>query len=49
MYNLIEYNNNYWKTSGILWQYYRDELVLTSAIANSHAADNTGLSKFEQK
>ena len=25
MYNLIEYNNNYFKTSGILWQYYRDD------------------------
>ena len=25
MYNLIEYNDNYAKTSGNLWQYYRDE------------------------
>ena len=25
MYNLIEYCNNYAKTSGTLWQYYRDE------------------------
>ena len=25
MYNLIEYNDNYSKTSGSLWQYYRDE------------------------
>ena len=25
MYNLIEYNDNYAKTSGSLWQYYRDE------------------------
>ena len=25
MYNLIEYSDNYAKTSGILWQYYRDE------------------------
>ena len=25
MYNLIEYNDNYSKTSGGLWQYYRDE------------------------
>ena len=25
MYNLIEYGNNYSKTSGTLWQYYRDE------------------------
>ena len=25
MYNLIEYSDNYSKTSGTLWQYYRDE------------------------
>ena len=25
MYNLIEYNDNCSKTSGSLWQYYRDE------------------------
>ena len=25
MFNLIEYSNNYSKTSGSLWQYYRDE------------------------
>ena len=25
MYNLIEYSDNYFKTSGSLWQYYRDE------------------------
>ena len=25
MYNLIENSNNYSKTSGILWQYYRDD------------------------
>ena len=25
MYSLIEYSNNYSKTSGGLWQYYRDE------------------------
>ena len=25
MYNLIEYSNNYSKTSGSLWQYYRDK------------------------
>ena len=26
MYNLIEYTINYAKTSGRLWQYYRDKL-----------------------
>ena len=25
MYNFIEYSDNYVKTSGSLWQYYRDE------------------------
>ena len=25
MYNLIEYSDDYSKTSGSLWQYYRDE------------------------
>ena len=25
MYNLIEYSNNYAKTSGSLWQYYKDD------------------------
>ena len=28
MYNLIVYSNNYSKTSGNLWQYYRDEPAL---------------------
>ena len=27
MYNLPEYSNNYSKTSGCLWNYYRDELT----------------------
>ena len=25
VYNLIEYNDHYWKTPGSLWQYYRDD------------------------
>ena len=43
MYNLIEYSNNYSKTSGSLWQYYRDEPALINAdtIANFHAANNS--------
>ena len=28
MYNLIEYSDNFSKTSGILWQYYKDEPAL---------------------
>ena len=33
MYNLIEYSDNYAKTSGSLWQYYRDET--NNNLANS--------------
>ena len=32
MYNLREYSDNYSKTSGNLWQYYRDEPNDTSVI-----------------
>ena len=31
MYNLIEYSDNYSKTSVSLWQYYRDKLNANSA------------------
>ena len=31
MYNLIEYSDNYSKTSGILWQYCREEITLNFA------------------
>ena len=42
MYNLIEYSDNYCKTSGSLWQYHRDEPVLkdNDAIADFPADDN---------
>ena len=48
---LIEYSNNNSKTSGSLWQYYRDEPALTDAgaIANFSAADNSALFNFKQK
>ena len=51
MYNLIQYSNNYSKTSGSSWKYYRDEPSLTAAdaISNFHAADNNTLFKFKQK
>ena len=35
MYNLIEYNDNYSKTSGSLWQYYKDDP--NDNIANSES------------
>ena len=41
MYNLIEYSDNYAKTSGSLWQYYRDE-------ANNNLADSESF-KFKVK
>ena len=51
MYNLIEYSDNYLKTSGRLWQYCRDEPALTNAgsIANYHAANNSASFKHKQK
>ena len=51
MYNLIEYSDSYSKTSGSLWQYYRDEPALANAgaIANFDAADNIALFEFKQK
>ena len=41
MYKLIEYSNNYAKTSGSLWQYYRDE-------PNNNLADSESF-KFKVK
>ena len=41
MYNLIEYSDNYAKTSGSLWQYYRDE-------QNNNLADSESI-KFKVK
>ena len=38
MYNLLEYSKNYSKTSGSLWNYYRDELT-------DETNDNNGLNK----
>ena len=49
-YNLIEYSDNYSKTSGSLWQCYRDEPFLddNGAIADFPADDNNSAS-FEFK
>ena len=38
MYSLLEYSKNYSKTSGSLWNYYRDELT-------DETNDNNGLNK----
>ena len=43
MYNLIEYSDNYSKTSGILWQYCKDEQALdvNNAISDFNAENAT--------
>ena len=48
IYNLIEYNDNYRKTSGSLWQYYRDETALTAAGAFDNFGVNSIMFKFEK-
>ena len=48
-YNLIEYEDNYLETSGILWQYCRDETVLNytnNNIPNS-SKDNATTNSFK--
>ena len=52
VHNLIEYSDNYSKTSGSLWHYYRDEPFLNAngAIANFPADNNdSGSFKFKTK
>ena len=52
MYNLIEYSDNYSKTSGSLWQYHRVEPVLDAngAIGNFPADNNnSAFFKFKTK
>ena len=48
MYNLIEYSDNYWDTSGNLWQFERNESLLTN-IGNPDnvSADNSPSSKYK--
>ena len=50
MYNLIEYSDVYSKTSGSLWQYYRDEPALdnNNNIINI-LADNINSIPFKYK
>ena len=51
MLNLIEYSDNYSKTSGSLWQYYRDEAVLIDAgIIVDFTGNDTSVSfNFKEK
>ena len=50
MYNLIEYSDAYSKTSGSLWQYYRDEPVLNPNGKNiDFPANNDNSASFKVK
>ena len=51
MYDLKEYSDNYSKTSGTLWQYYRGEPALTNAgvVFNFSATNNSAVFKCKQK
>ena len=49
MYNLIEYSDNYSKTSWRSWQYYRDKTALTDADAVYNFPLNKALFNFKQK
>ena len=49
MYNLIEYSDNYSKTSGSLWQYYRDEPALVDDGAVANFPGNCASFKYKQK
>ena len=44
MYNLIEYRDNYFDTSGSLWGFKRDKIVNNAAVTND---DNTPSFKYE--
>ena len=51
IYNIIEYSDIYSKTSGSLWQYYRDEPVLNNAgnIIDFPADNNSVSFEFKEK
>ena len=51
MYNLIEYSDNYLKTSGILWQFYKDvpNVDNNGAIVDFTADSATNWFKIKQK
>ena len=51
MYNLIEYSDNYSKTSGSLWQYCKDIPALNNNgdIVNFNGTNNTDSFNFKAK
>ena len=47
IYNVVEYNDNSSKTSGILWQYHRDEPFLNAnSTIDDFLADNNNSASF---
>ena len=53
MYSLIEYSDNYWKTSGSLWQYYKDipavDANIDNTIVNFNGNNTTDSFNFKVK
>ena len=49
MYNLKEYSDNYSKTSGSLWLYYRDEQALKDNSVIIDFPDDTDNASFKSK
>ena len=49
VYNLIEYSDNYSKTSGSLWKCYRDEPSVNDDIVINNFTGNNAWFKFKQK
>ena len=51
MYSLIEYSDNYSKTSGSLWQYFKDILAVNNAdnIVDFAATNTSDSFKFKAK
>ena len=47
MYNLIEDSNNYWDTSGSLWQFKRDEQIMDSGNLVDVTTDDSTSFKYE--
>ena len=49
MYNLIEYGDNYAKTSGSIWQYCRDELFTNNFSVINDVLDDPASASFISK
>ena len=49
MHNLIEYSDNYSKSSGSYWQYYRNEPFFNNGAIADFPADNNNSTSFKFK